>query len=430
MLKKWRWFLLILSFITIPGQYLHAQDAGLKDAEPITDMPALSRQQPGTPFIDPAFGTSITRITDAGERGGFGTQIYSQLQAFSPDNQYVLLIEDEWYTIRRMDDFSPVDIDTALWNAPRWLPSMPHTIVHYDGNDNNIVAVEYSHIENQVTETVFTFPSEYTHIRVSQSFDELSHDGRWMSGMLTREDEDSVIFALNLETMTIGATLPISELFENDCDPDPEWGILEPDWIGVSPAGNYLVVQWVRDGTERCSGLETFDLETGEFIGRVYDGHQHGDSGITEDGQEFFMTFELSSLEDVNRPAIAMRMLPGNDIVSDPIHLLTVDWSDSGHISCQGLPGVCLISNGVWYDDPWTALEGELYLLDTQGNVQRLTHHRSTSCAYWVQPRASISRDGRYVIFASDWGFNDDSYQCDDSLGHGDAYIIDLEAMP
>jgi hypothetical protein len=67
-------------------------------------------------------------------------------------------------------------------------------------------------------------------------------------------------------------------------------------------------------------------------------------------------------------------------------------------------------------------LEAELFLAYTDGRVLRLAHHRSSSCGYWVQPRASLSRDGRYVVFASDWNRQLD---CAD-LGRGDPYLIDL----
>jgi hypothetical protein len=62
--------------------------------------------------------------------------------------------------------------------------------------------------------------------------------------------------------------------------------------------------------------------------------------------------------------------------------------------------------------------------------VLRLAHHRSTRCGYWVQPRASMSRDGRYVVFASDWGQATGGNSCagGNDLGRGDPYIIDLGA--
>jgi hypothetical protein len=100
-----------------------------------------------------------------------------------------------------------------------------------------------------------------------------------------------------------------------------------------------------------------------------------------------------------------------------------MDWMGS-HISCRGTPGTCVVTTIDNDDGMWSALENEVFLLQTDGQVRRLAHHRSTSCGYWVQPRASISTDNRYVIFASDWGQG-----CGGSeLGQGDAYLIDLGA--
>lgn len=396
----------------------------------VVEMPPLAQPAPGETVTDPAFGATITRLTDRGDGEGFGTHIYAQLQAFSPDSDYILLVEDGLYTVRRLDDLAAMPVDASGWNAPRWQPDEPHTLVHFDSNDDATVRVLHTHVTTGEESLVYTFPAAYAYVRPNQSFDELSRDGRWMAGMLTREDGESVIFALDLggepgAEPALGATLAISDLYAADCAPDPEWGVLEPDWIGMSPLGTYLVVQWVRDGTARCSGLESFDPVTGAFVGRAYEGHQHGDLGVTPDGEEFFMTFELASAEDPNRPGIGLRMLPGTETISEPRHLLTLDWADDGHISCQGPAGMCLVTYGGWPDDGWTPFERELFLLGTDGSIERLAHHRSSSCAYWVQPRASISADGRYVVFASDWGFGAAGFTCGGELGSGDAYLIE-----
>lgn len=405
-----------------------AQTGGQSDKEAVYEFQEASQPALGETVTDPVFGTSIRRVTDRGAGGGYGTHIYSQLQAFSADNTYVLLIEDELYTVRRLDDLENMTVDSSSWNAPRWHPTRPNTIVHFDSNDDTTARVQYTDVVSGETETVFTFPAEYEYIRGNQSFDELSRDGQWLAGMLTDNTGASVMFSLNLETASLGAILPVAGLYDADCEPDPDWGIIEPDWIGVSPLGNYMMVQWVRDGIERCSGLESFDITTGEFVGRAYDGHQHGDLGVDENGQEFFMTTELSSPEDPNLPAIGYRPLPGTATVSESQFLLTMDWADDGHISCQGPTGVCLVTNGGWLNNGWVPFERELFLLYTNGDVVRLAHHHSTSCGYWVQPRASISADGRYVIFASDWLYEDDHFTCaGNSLGQGDAYVIDLE---
>jgi len=403
---------------------------GVTDPNLVLTPAALARPAYNSPVMEPIFGTTIRRVTDEYANGGFGTQIYSQLQAFSPDNSHLLLIETGGYVVRRLDDLSQVALDSSGWNAPRWHSGLPNTIVHYDSNADKTLRVQYTDVATQQTTTVFTFPAQYQRIRSNQSFDELSHDGRWMAGMASRNDGAQVIFALDLQNRTLGAQLALPDLYASSCQPDPTYGEVEPDWIGVSPLGNYLVVQWKRDGTSRCSGLESFDLSTGEFVGRAYDGHQHGDLALLPDGTtEIFMTFELSNPDANGLLSVGYRELPGTATVSEPTYLLVMDWN-AGHISCQGPNGVCLVTNDKEESNGWSALEGELFLLSTDGSVQRLLHHRSSSCAYWVQPRASLSRDGRVVIFASDWQQETGVNGCDteEYLGRGDAYVIDLGA--
>ncbi len=405
---------------------------GITDPDLVVTPAALPLQPVGIPFVDPVFGTTLRRVSNTSEGGGFGTHIYSQLQAFSSDNVYLLLIENEDYVVRRVDDLSLVSgLDTSEWNVPRWHPAQAHTLVHFDTNADTVIRLQFTDVDTLTTSTVFTFPAQYERIRGNQSFDELSEDGHWLGGMVTRDDGESVLFALNIQNRTLGALLPIPDLYAGPCDPDPEWGEVEPDWIGVSPLGNYLVVQWARDGTTRCSGLETFDLQSGAFVGRVYDGHQHGDLGVDSDGvTEFFMTFEIAAPPpDNDRPALGVRELPGTSTVSQPTYVQVLDWGSGEHISCRGPNGVCLVTAGTWDINGWGPFEGELFLQYTDGSVLRLAHHRSSSCGYWVQPRASISRDGRYVVFASDWGQETGTDSCGGNyLGQGDPYIIDLSA--
>ena len=406
---------------------------GLTDPDMIVTPAPLPLQPVGTPFVDPVFGTTLRRVSNTSASGGFETHIYSQLQAFSADNAYLLLDGSAGFVVRRVSDLSLVaGLDTSEWNVPRWHPTRSHTLIHFDSNADTVIRLQFTDVDTLVTTTVFTFPAQYERIRVNQSFDEVSEDGRWLAGMVSRDDGVQVIFALDLQNLTLGAQVPIPGLYAGPCESGPQWPEAEPDWIGVSPLGNYLVVQWARDGTARCSGLETFDLQTGDFIGRVYDGHQHGDLGVDSDGTtEFFMTFEMAAPPpDNDRPALGVRTLPGTSSVSAPAYVQVLDWGNGEHISCRGPNGVCLVTASTWDINGWNPFEGELFLQYTDGRVLRLVHHRSSDCGYWVQPRASISRDGRYVVFASDWGQETGTDSCGsgNSLGGGDPYIIDLLA--
>lgn len=411
-------------------------DGGLSDPNQVVMPTHLPPQPAGVSFVDSAFGTTLRRVSDTSERGGFETQIYSQLQAFSSDSEYLLLTGSDGYVVRRVDDLSRVaGLETSNWNVPRWHPTRPHVLVHFDRNDDSDVTLQFTDVDSLVTDDVFTFPAMYETILGNQSFDEVSDDGRWIAGMVTRNDGERVIFTLNIETRTLGALVPVTGLYDSAaCSRDPEWGVIEPDWIAPSPLGRYLVVQWPRDGVARCSGLETFDIEAGAFVGRVYDGHQHGDLGVMPDGvTEFFMTFELAAPPPNNdRPAIGVRLLPGTATVSEPTFVRVLDWGNGEHISCRGPNGVCVVTAGTLADNGWNPFEGEVFIQRTDGSVLRLAHHRSSSCGYWVQPRATISRDGRYVVFASDWAGQSSANSCrgGNDLGSGDPYIIDLGATP
>jgi hypothetical protein len=412
-------------FSWLPQPTLSA--TGIDDPTIVVEPSSLPLQPVDVPFIDPSFRTTLRRITDASDTGSFATHIYSQLQAFSLDDVYLLLIEADSYIVRRLDDLSLVaGLDTSSWNAPRWHPRQPHILVHFDSNEDAVIRLQFMNVDSLTTTTIFTFPAEYERIRGNQSFDELSEDGRWLAGMASVAGDDQMIFALDIETPVLGAQLSLNALYGDLCQPDPDYGIIEPDWIGVSPQADYLVIQWPRDGTERCSGMETFDLQTGDFVGRVYDGHQHGDLGVHPDGvAEYFMTFEL--YHPSGNLSLGVRSLPGTDMSSPPDYVQVMDWHGE-HISCRGLPGICLVTTAANPSDGWGPLEGELFMQYIDGSVLRLAHHRSTSCGYWVQPRASLSRSGLYAVFTSDWGQETGENSCSDGgdLGRGDVYIIDL----
>jgi hypothetical protein len=194
-----------------------------------------------------------------------------------------------------------------------------------------------------------------------------------------------------------------------------------------------LVIQWVRNGTQPCSGLETYDLQTGAFVGRVIPDHSHGDLGITADGQEFFLT-SSDHPDDPNMAGLAYYLLPGTATQAEPHYVQLLDWKAlPSHISCQGPPGVCLISATSWPDatccrSEWQPFQQEIYLQYLSGGAQpnyepvvRLAHHRSSEQGYWAQPHATLSQDGHYAVFGSDWGI-------DAGQEHVDSYLIELIA--
>ena len=154
---------------------LPARLVGITDPSLVVTPAPLPLQPAGVPFVDPAFGTTLRRVSNASDGSGYSTHIYSQLQAFSSDNVYILLIESDNYVVRRTDNLSLVTgLDTSGWNAPRWHPAQPHTLVHFDTNEDTVLRLQVTDVDVLTTTTVFTFLPEYERIRGNQSFDELS----------------------------------------------------------------------------------------------------------------------------------------------------------------------------------------------------------------------------------------------------------------
>jgi uncharacterized repeat protein (TIGR01451 family) len=369
----------------------------------------------------------MRRVSNLSERGGLEVPTYSQLQAFNADSTLMLLTSSEGYRIRRVSDFSEVQVFQGFnRQVPRWHPTRSNILVHFDEDwDADVTLQETDVLTNQTT-ALYTFP-DYKAIDSNRSFDELSRDGRWLAGYAIRNDNRREIFTFDLANRRVGLRLPLDQL----CTPDPQWGLLEPDWLAPSPLGRFLVTQWVSNGTQRCNGLETYDLQTGAFVGRIVPSHPHGDLGITADGQEFFLTGS-DHPDDPNMTGLAYYLLPGTATQAQPHYVQLLDWKAlMVHTSCQGPPGVCLISATSWPEatccrSGWQPFQQEIYLQYLSGGdkpnygpVVRLAHHRSSEQGYWAQPHATFSQDGHYALFGSDWGI-------DVGQEHVDPYLIEL----
>src|SRR3989344_3295726 len=88
------------------------------------------------PFIDPIFGTTLTRFTNATVGSDYATHDYSQLQAFSADSRFILINEEVGKTARRVADGSLSALAPLTnKNNVRWWPERAHTLFFYDSNE-------------------------------------------------------------------------------------------------------------------------------------------------------------------------------------------------------------------------------------------------------------------------------------------------------
>lgn len=368
------------------------------------NVPYLSKPNIGQRIQDPTFKTTVRRVS------GISVPIYSQLQAFTTDMKYMMtIIPGGGIEIRSYPDLNIVPTNVT-GSAPKWIPGT-HKILTLEGLPVRFLTYDVDLGGSQSTE-LMRLPEYYT-ASGARSWEEMSRDGRWTGLFARKQDGSRYFMAVDIVNKRISGALINLESF---CGSDPQWGYIEPDWVAVSPLGNYLVIQWL--GNNQCSGLRTYNLNTGAFVAKLYDHHNHSDRGIDSDGREIMMTSEAAHPDNNNYPSIAIHYMNGDGTK----HLRMVYWGATDHFSCTGPRGMCVVtSGGILLGPELAPFERELWLQYTDGHAKRMVHHRSTSCEYWVMPKASWSVDGSTIIYSSDYE------NCTDPQNgtHGSAYIIE-----
>ncbi|MBI2438610.1 MAG: hypothetical protein HYV36_07355 [Lentisphaerae bacterium] len=391
---------------------------GITDPSLVLAQPSMALQPVGASFTEPVFGATLRRVVDAPNQNGSHHERheYSQLQAFNRDSSLIWQNQNGSFVVRDVKTGALVFTLPDDINAPRWNPANGDEIIFFDSNDtgsgNVTVVVEKVNVRTGSRSALMTLPGTYERVSAAISWEEMSRDGRWLGAYLYQADGNMRFVAIDVRNRTLGAQLSVS-------------GDGGPNWVAASPSGQYLVIQWNGDGAERYRGVELYNITTGAYVGHVAEHRQHGDMGYDENGNEIYVTtyFGNSLLLTTTRFPGSVNFSAGYDKV-----ILDTGWDHVGHISCQGPNGVCVLSGDGNAGQPFA---GEIYLVYTAGTaadngqnsqalVRRLAHHRSSNCEYYHQPQPTMSLDGRYVIFASDWGV------CDNGA---DDYIIDLWSM-
>jgi len=171
------------------------------------------------------------------------------------------------------------------------------------------------------------------------------------------------------------------------------------DEIQVDKGGRYCVVKGSKQG-KGVVQVRVVDLQTGSVEELLDDGPDFA-PGHSDNGRGTVIG------ADNWRNQITFRGL------ASPHELRTVldldnDWSQDYHISMLADDeDWVLLSFYVGNDLPSSGVfRNEIVQVATDGSqrVRRLAHHRSGFAGqYWNSPRANISRDGRFVVFTSNW---------------------------
>ncbi|MFH1417656.1 MAG: hypothetical protein ABII12_05135 [Planctomycetota bacterium] len=192
------------------------------------------------------------------------------------------------------------------------------------------------------------------------------------------------------------------------------------DWVGMSPLGNWVLIGGDWDNGGKLAGLVIADRELTSFHRLDY-ATAHSDVGLDSDGREVIVMqssqtdyIDMLPLDPATQPILdaggsydntgRVRLIRLYYDSESPLGL-----SSGVHISCNA-PGYCVVSTVTEPNRPeqnWLDRTITLVRLDRQRpRVIYLAKVHGTAAAYWEETHASISRDAKKVVWATNWNRN------------------------
>ena len=419
-----RWFLSTLLIVSAliaglsQGETVFAQTATYKTDRsnyPKPPLPALPRA--GGKFIDPTFGTEIMRATDEadGPAPGLGNY-YSHWPTFNCNNTRLLIRKgDTGEAI--LKDFDPVNfkIGTGYTTLPYGLPgdgAPSWESATWSNLDPDVIYTYANYYDGGMR--FFSYNVKSRVFTLIRDFSELSGGRDYLKQMYVSADDDTFSWLHHRAGENNGEPIyylvyrrSTNKILYHNSATIFAGGVNE---VHVDKSGKWLhivVVQKQADGT----GTRFLNLETGQMQALVREVDHppgHGDLG----------TGTIIGFDNYTA-GISHRQLSN---VHDYKQVLTfkseagiTDWTNDFH-------GTMLANDEGWitigtYDDPDSPMtetglfDDEILQVSLDGSqrIRRICHTRSAidnksaTTGYWAMPKPTISKDGRYIAFTSNW---------------------------
>jgi len=405
------------------GLVTHNERVAVK---PVKRPPFMKR------YRDPAFGTTVMRITDS-RVGTVRKPVYSTIQAWNADESLLMLyqsgggrsghflVDGHTYEFVRNVDFVPADLEEVWWSH-----TDPDVFYYVSQYKQDLGEFKRYSVKAGAAETVRDFKEECGEgvmpvaggdVHMPPLDDDLfgfrckRKDGSWIA-LTWKPSTDEV------HTMPIGDGTDYNE------------------WYAPMPGPSGKRVWFQGD-------VLTPDLKTVERSMDMAKTDEHSNVGTTAEGHDalFQTVFDPSPKgcdDDIRQGVAHLTEFDLEDASCRPIisESQGYPYTTSGtHVSAQAWkrPGWVLMSS-IGNDFKWfengrkaPALFSEIYLANTDPDdpvTCRLAQHRSFGKhaergdynAYFGEPHATISPSGTRMVFGSDWY----------DSGMVDTYVIEL----
>jgi len=411
--------------------------SGLKTDRNVYRKPTLPpRPRAGGKFIDAVFGTEIMRATDEtdGPAPGFGTY-YSHWPTFNADNTRLLIRKGHTgdAIVKTFDpvnfrlgsgrDILPLEYPSGFgvsWESSIWSHSDPEVIYAYANNLKggmrlyayNVVRKEFKLLKD--FSALSRGRTDYLHQMNMSAGDDVFSWSRMRTGnngvpigyLVWRRSADRVLF----DTPN---TMDLNE-------------------VHVDKSGHWLSIPLNKPMPDGAA-MQFLNLDTGA-VTKIVRGDPdykpgHGDLGtdaiIGFDAWGNGLTWRRMSAPHKLRHVFFFRTAIGrNGGVSDWTHdfhgTMLADNEDWITIGTHRDPAATQVGTGI-YDDEILQVS-----LDGSERIRRICHTRSVyddkteTTGYWSAPKPTISLDGRFIAFTSNW----------EKSGRYDLFIARVEPAP
>lgn len=402
--------LMLLVIILIGGITLRSQDLSegliLNDLAP-HPMQALDKPAFLETVVDPSFGTTIRRISDA-QAGETIRTMYSTIQAWNADETRMILyarpggrhilLDGFSYAYIKDLDISPRDLEQVFWDFED-----PEILFYIDRSTLDLI--KYN-VEDETSTTIINLATRSGCTDGINSGNDV-HAMSW--------DNDAIGFRCGNTTAWI-YHISTDELIEVQVE---EVSYVAPMPFPSGERYFHRGKVYNRDGTLQSTL-------------NISGGGEHSNIGRDKDGVDHYFSISFAEgpqggcLGDIiahNAETGACTSIIGTDI--------GYNYPQSGtHISAlshKNTEGGWLTASMVGYDqDGQNLLDQEIVIAkaSTSGHeVYRVAHHRSDEDQfdYWGEPHPVMSPSGTRIVFNSDWSGDDDGVAVD-------AYVIELPA--
>jgi len=362
------------------------------DIHPLPEAPALP--EAGKTYVDPVFKTLIMRVTDESD-GKNNQNAYSYWPSFNKDCSYFHITTSKIGPV--LYSFDPAGFKllskeklfaakTPGGKLPNWEDS------NWSGKDPDLlICCEGPRLWNYNVKTrAYTLLKDFSEMLPGEKPWQLSRSMDDEVFGFTRKD----LIKNGIKGYAAWKRSTDSLLVNND--------ETELDEVQIDKSGRYLVVKSDKQG-RGVINVHIIDLQSSSVSGLLDDGpdfspgHSDNGTGCLVGDDNYLNRFLFRKLAS---PHSFTAVLERKN-----------DWSQGAHLSfLADDESMILVSNFTANNLPCSGFfKDEIFLLATDGSgrVKRICHHRSDylkTKEYWDSPRANISRDGKFVLYTSNWG--------------------------